>query len=404
VKIANHFIPRPSAFILTKKESFMKPLGIALIGYGGIGRVHALAYRAIPFYYGLTADTVKIVGVATTRPESAQRAAQEIGCDAWTADYHELLARPDVDVVDICTPNHMHEEIVIAAAQAGKHIYCEKPLAMTVEEGRRMVEAVQKAGVKTQMTFNLRFFPAVARARQLIEAGFLGQIFSFRGRYYRSSYISPDKPLSWRLRKAVSGGGALFDLGSHILDLLYYLLGEYGAVQATLDTLIKERPIATGSTQTAPVDVDDIALMHVRMANGTLGLVEISRMGTGFTNDGPVEIFGEKGAIRFNLANPAWLEVYDVRDAEAPLGGMRGFRKIETVGRYPGAKAPDWTMAPGFERSHAECQYQFLKAIADDQAASPSFADGLHIQAVMEAAIRSSAEGRWVKLAEVSAS
>ena len=379
----------------------MRKLGIALIGYGGIGRVHALAYRALPFHYGLPADTVKIIGVATTQSESAQKAAQEIGCEVWTADYHELLARSDVDVVDICTPNHLHEEIIVAAAAAGKHIYCEKPLAMNVAEGRRIVAAVQKAGVKSQMTFNLRFFPAVTRARQLIDAGFLGQIFSFRGRYYRSSYINPAKPLSWRLRKDVSGGGALFDLGSHILDLLYYLLGEYASVQAIVDTLIKERPIAAGSIETAAVDVDDIALMHVRMANGTLGLVETSRMGTGFTNDGPIDIFGEIGAIRFYTAIPAWLEVYDVRDAESPLGGMRGFRQIETGGRYPGAKAPDWTMAPGFERSHVECQYQFLKAISEEQPTAPSFADGLHIQEVMEAAIRSSAEGRWVKLAEV---
>lgn len=379
----------------------MKPITIGLIGYGGIGRVHALAYRAIPFYYGLPADTVKIVGVATTRAASAQKAAQEIGCEFWTADYRELLARGDIDVVDVTTPNHMHAEIVIAAAQAGKHIYCEKPLAMTVAEGQRMVAAAAQAGVKTQMTFNLRFFPAVARARQLIESGFLGNIFSFRGRYYRSSYIAADKPLSWRLRKDVSGGGALFDLGSHILDLIYYLLGDYSAVQATVDTLIKARPVATGASETAPVDVDDIALMHVRMASGILGLIETSRMGTGFTNDLPVEIFGDKGAIRFNLADPAWLEVYDVRDAESPLGGMRGFRKIEAVGRYPGAKSPDWTMAPGFERSHAECQYQFLKAIAEDRPAAPSLADGLHIQAVMEAAMRASAEERWVKIAEI---
>jgi len=380
----------------------MKPISIGLIGYGGIGRVHALAYRAIPFYYGLPANTVKIVGVATTRPASAQQAAQEIGCEFWTADYRELLARGDIDVVDVTTPNHAHAEIVIAAAQAGKHIYCEKPLAMTVAEGQRMVNAAAQAGVKTQMTFNLRFFPAVARARQLIERGFLGNIFSFRGRYYRSSYIAADKPLAWRLRKDVSGGGALFDLGSHILDLIYYLLGDYSAVQATVDTLIKARPVAAGASETAPVDVDDIALLHVRMADGTLGLIETSRMGTGFTNDLPVEIFGDKGAIRFNLADPAWLEVYDVRDADSPLGGMRGFRKIEAVGRYPGAKSPDWTMAPGFERSHAECQYQFLKAIAEDRPAAPSLADGLHIQAVMEAAMRSSAEERWVKLAEMT--
>ena len=167
----------------------MEKINIGMIGYGGIGRVHAMAYRDIPFHYGLPADTVNIVGVATSNPETAQKAAQEIGCDFYTANYHELLAREDVDVVDVCVPNNKHEAVIIAAAEAGKHIYCEKPLAMNVAEGQRIVEAVEKAGVKTQMTFNFRFFPAITRARQLVEAGFPGRIFSFRGRYFRASYI-----------------------------------------------------------------------------------------------------------------------------------------------------------------------------------------------------------------------
>ncbi len=377
----------------------MKKLGLGMIGYGGIGRVHAMGYRDIPFHYGLPADTFKIVGVATTRPETAQAAAQEIGCEVWTADYRELLARPDVQVIDCCAPNQRHAEIVLAAAQAGKHIYCEKPLAMNVTEGQRMVEAAAKAGVKTQMTFNFRFFPAISRARQLIEAGFVGRVFSFRGRYYRASYIDPNKPLSWRLRRDVSGGGALFDLGAHVLDLIYYLLGDFGSVQATLETLIKERPLAAGSVEKGPVDVDDLALLHLRQADGTLGLVEISRMGTGATNDLQIEIFGDRGAIRFNAIDPSWLEVYDVRDPDQPLGGMRGFRKLEAVQRYEGQKVPDWTMTPGFVRTHAECQYQFLKAVANDTSTSPTLADGLKVQAVMEAAIRSSSEGRWVEVA-----
>ncbi|NJN92811.1 MAG: Gfo/Idh/MocA family oxidoreductase [Anaerolineales bacterium] len=376
----------------------MKKLGIGMIGYGGIGRVHAMAYRDILFHYGLPADTFQIAGVATTRPETAQAAAQEIGCSMWTADYHELLARPDVQVIDCCVPNHRHEEIVLAAAAAGKHIYCEKPLAMNVEEGRRMVAAAAKAGVKTQMTFNFRFFPAIIRARQLIEAGFVGRVFSFRGRYYRASYIDANKPLSWRLRRDVSGSGALFDLGAHVLDLIYYLLGDFGSVQATLETLIKERPIAAGSSEKGPVDVDDLALLHLRQADGTLGLVEISRMGTGATNDLQIEIFGERGALRFNAADPSWLEVYDVRDPDQPSGGLRGFRRVETVQRYEGQKSPDWTMTPSFVRTHAECQYQFLKAVANDTLAAPTLADGLKVQAVMAAALRSSSEGRWVEV------
>lgn len=379
----------------------MKKIGIAMIGYGGIGRVHAMAYRDIPFHYGLPADSFNIIGVATSRSDTAQKAAAEIGCQVWTTDYRELLARDDVDMVDCTVPNHMHEEVVVAAAQAGKHIYCEKPLAMDVAQGRRMVEAAEKAGVKTQMTFNFRFIPAIIRARQLIEAGFLGRVFSFRGRYYRASYINPQKPLSWRLSKEISGGGALFDLGSHALDLLYYLLGDFGSVQATIETLIKERPLAAGSAEKGPVDVDDIALLHVRLKDQTLGLVEASRMGTGVTNDLAIEIFGELGAIRFNVTDPNWLEVYDVRDAEQPLGGMRGFKRIETVQRYEGQKSPDWSMTPTFVRSHAECQYQFLRAIRDNLPTAPTLADGLHIQEFIAAAEKSAAEGRWVALAEV---
>jgi predicted dehydrogenase len=376
---------------------------IGMIGYGGIGRVHGMAYRSLPFHYGLPADTVRIGGVATTRAETAQAAAAELGCGFWTADYRELLARPEIEAVDICVPNHMHAEIAEAAAAAGKHIYCEKPLAMNVAEARRMVDAAARAGVKTQMTFNFRYYPAVLRARQLVDEGLLGRIFSFRGRYYRSSYIDPNKPISWRQQKKIAGGGALFDIGSHILDMLYYVVGEFSAVQATLDTLIKERPAGTGTAERVTVDVDDIALLTLCTKAGVPGVVDASRMGTGLTNDIGFELFGEKGAIRFSGLDPAWLEVYDVRDADKPTGGMRGFRKIETVNRYAGQMAPDWSMTPDFVRTHAECQYQFLKAVTEDKPTHPTLADGLHIQAVMAAAEKSSTEGRWVEVTEMLA-
>ena len=376
----------------------MPKIRIGLIGYGGIGRVHAAAYRALPFHYGLPADSIQIAGVATSRGETAARAAAEIGCAFYSADYRELLARDDIDAVDICTPNNSHHAIVAAAAAAGKHIYCEKPLAMNAAEAERMAQAVNRAGVKAQMTFNFRFFPAILRARQLMDAGFLGRIFSFRGRYHRSSYISSEKPMSWRLRRAITGGGALFDLGSHILDLLYFLLGDFAAVNATLETLIKERPSTAGAAEKTPVDVDDLALLQVRLADGSLGAVEISRMGTGATNDLTFEIFGDRGAIRWTLDDPAWLYVYDLRDADSPLGGQRGFRKIEAVGRFAGGKAPDPSMTPDFMRVHAECQYQFIRSIWDDKPTSPSFDDGLHIQRIMDAAERSSMNGGWVDL------
>ena len=255
---------------------------------------------------------------------------------------------------------------------------------------------VEQAGVINQMTFNFRFLPALLRARQLLEEGFVGRVFSFRARYYRSSYISPAKPLSWRLSKAVAGGGTLFDLASHVLDLVYYTLGDFGAVQATLETLIKERPLTAGASEKGPVDVDDLVLMHLRMADGSLGLLESSRMGTGATNDLQLEIFGDQGAIRFNLDEPSWLEVFDVRE-----GAQAGYKKLQTVQKYAGQKAPDPSMTPTFARSHAECQYQFLKAIWENRPASPSLADGLKVQELMAAAERSSAEQRWVRVEEV---
>ncbi len=371
-----------------------RPLNIALIGYGGIGRVHAMAYRDISFTYGLPAKLVNIAAVATTRAQTAEKAAQEIGCEIYTDNYHDLLARADIDLIDCCTPNNAHKEIILAAAKAGKHIYCEKPLAMNLTEAQEMLAAVTAAGIKTQMTFNFRFFPAILRAKELINEGFLGRVFSFRGRYYRSSYIDSNKPLSWRLSKEVSGGGALFDLGSHIIDLLYYLLGPFASVQATVDTLIKERPLKAGSSEKGPVDVDDFALITAKLASGTLGHIEISRMGTGVNNECLFEIHGEKGALRFNAEDPSYLEVYDVRDS----GSMRGFKKLETIGRYAGQKAPDGSMPTGFVRSHAECQYQFLKAIWEDREGSPNLADGLHVQAVMEAALRAADEGGWTQV------
>lgn len=373
----------------------MRPLGIALIGYGAIGRVHAMAYRDLTFHYGLPADQIRLVGVATRRAETARQAASEIGCSLWTTDYRELLARADVDAVDICTPNNAHLEPVLAAAAAGKHIYCEKPLAVNVAEGQRMVEAVAKSGVKAQMTFNFRFFPAILRAKQLVAEGFLGRVISFRGRYDRSSWLDPAKPLSWKMRRETAGAGALFDIGSHVLDLLYFLLGDFAAVNATLETVIKERPVAAGSTEKGPVTVDDMALLQLRLASGALGTVEASRLATGSTNDLRIEVYGDRGALRFNAADPSWLEVYDLADPGQPLGGLRGFRRVETVGHYPGQLAPDWSMTPTFVRTHAECQYQFLRAIWDDRPPAPSLADGLTIQAVMEAALRSAAERRW---------
>jgi predicted dehydrogenase len=368
--------------------------GIALIGYGAMGRSHAMAYRDIGFHYGLPANRISLVGVATTREDTAHKAAAEIGCDLATTDYAQLIERDDVDIVDICTPHDSHEAIITAAASAGKHVYCEKPLARTVAEADRIAATVRASGVKMGLTFNFRFLPCVLKAKQLIDEGFIGRVFSFHGRYFRASYIDPNRPMAWRLRKAQAGGGIVIDSGAHLIDLTRFLMGEVAEVQAVIDTPHSTRPAAKGSLEREAVDVEDMAFAQVRLAGGALGTWEMSRMATGATNDVWFEVRGEHGALRFTLEEPNGLQVYDQRGAE----GSRGFMRIETVQRYAGALAPDWTAPVGLTRSHTECQYRFLKAVWENTAPSPGLEDGLQVQRLVDAVYRSAAQGRWVSV------
>jgi predicted dehydrogenase len=368
--------------------------GIALIGYGAMGRAHAMAYRDIGFHYGLPANAIKIIGVVTTREESAKKAAAEIGCDNALTQYDDLLARDDVHIVDICTPHDSHEEIITAVAKAGKHIYCEKPLARSLDEANRIAAVVKDTGVKIGLTFNFRFLPCVLKAKQLIEEGFIGRVFSFHGRYFRASYIDPNRPMAWRLRKAQAGGGIVIDSGAHLIDLTHFLMGEIAELNAVIDTPHKQRPAAKGSNELENVDVEDMAMAQVRLAGGALGTWEMSRMATGATNDIWFEVRGEKGALRFTLEEPNWLYVYDQRGGE----GARGFTRVETVQRYAGALAPDWTAPVGITRAHTECQYRFLKAIWEDKMPSPGLEDGLIAQRLVDAVYRSASLGEWVKV------
>jgi predicted dehydrogenase len=373
----------------------LKRVGVGIIGYGGVGRVHALGYRSIPQHYGLPADVVQVVNVATAHKDTAQAAAREIGCDRWTDSYMELIQDPDVDLVTVATPNDSHEEIVVAAAAAGKHVLCEKPVARTVDEAKHMRDSVERAGVKAQVNFNFRYYPAVQHARKLIDEGLLGRPFSYRACFYRSSYIDPQKPMSWRLRREASGGGALFDLGSHVLDAIYFLLGDFKAVMGVAETMIEERPTAAGAQEKGAVNVDDLTLMLTRMANGPLGSIESSRLATGATNEMSLEIYGDQGALRFNSEDPSWLHVCDVK---SPRGG---FMKVGVGGRFADQLAPHWTMSPGFAPTFAAGQFALLRAISEDLRPAPNLDDGLHVQAVMEAALRASREGRWIALGEV---
>ncbi len=371
---------------------------IGLIGYGFIGKVHTLAYRSLPLIYDPMPAYVKLVGVSAASRESVQKAVDQAGYEFGTTDWRELIAREDIEVIDCCVPNHLHYEVVMAALRAGKHVYCDKPLAANLTQAREMLIEAQRSGVQHRMTFHLRFVPALMRAKQLVEEGFLGRVFSFRACYLHSGYIDPNRPMSWRL-EAAAGGGALVDMGSHVLDLLRYLLGEFAEVFAVTETFIKERPLPGQPNQRARVMVDDLAVLTLRTVSGAFGTVEASRLATGTNDEMRIEIHGELGALRFNLMDPNWLYVFDAREPEAPLGGNRGFKAIESVQRYPApAVLPGPKFAVGWLRYHIASQFDFIASLAKGQPSPPDFEDGVRVQEVMEAAYISARERRWVSL------
>ncbi len=378
----------------------MNTIGIGMVGCGMIGRVHTLGYRDIPLMYPGRLPTLRLAAVCTSRPETAQAAAAESGFGACCSNLDELLSRDDVHVVDVVVPNHLHHPIVSAAIAAGKHVYCEKPLARDGAEARALAAAAAKAGVQFGMTFNYRFIPAIMRAQQLIREGALGEIYTYRAVFLHTGYQDPARPISWRMSKEQAGGGALFDLGSHIIDLMRYLLGEFHSVRATLHTYIKERPVSVGSAEKAPVLVDDAAWIEARMQSGARGTLEVSRYATGTLDDLRFEIYGRLGALRFNLMDPNWLYYYDARRSNTPLGGERGWTQLETVQCYPGAVSPPARTTLGWARTHAENQYAFLKAVVEGTRPEPDVIDGLRTQLVMEAAQESAAVERWVQVAQ----
>jgi len=388
----------------------LKELGIGMIGYGFMGKMHTYAYMSIPFCYSPPFAKIRLVGVCTAHEETAQEAIEQSGYEFGTTDYRKLLERDDIHIINCCVPNYLHSDIIIDAVNAGKHIYCENPMAMNLSEAREMLEAAEKAGVVHQVTFHNRFSPAMLRAKQLVDEGFLGQPMSFRVAYLHSGYIDPNRPMSWRLDKKQGGGGALYDLGSHAIDLIRYLLGDCTKVFASLHTFIKKRPVkSNGETMYAKVEVDDLAILQMNMQkathdfvlaqNGAVGTMEASRIATGSTDELLIDIHGTQGALHFNLMDPNWLYAYDARAEAEPLGGMQGYTRIQTVQKYPQpAVFPSSKASIGWMRLHVASLYDFVTNVARGEVGSPSFLDGVKTQEIMEAALISAEQERWIDL------
>ena len=374
----------------------MKTFGVGMVGYGFMGRMHTYAYQSLPMIYDPPPAKIKLVGVATATPESGRKAIEQAGYEFDTREFTELLSRRDVHIIDICTPNNLHKDVAIGALKAGKHVYCDKPLALNLRQAQEIWEVAREAKTIHQMTFNYRFIPALLRARQLADEGFLGRIYQFRVAYLHSSYINPDRTASWRTDKAISGGGASFDLGSHVIDLVRYLLGDFDSVSARMETMIGDRPGPSGRVL---VEVDDVLWMQARLQSGAMGTIEASRLSTGACDEIRFEAHGDKGAIRFNSMDPNWLDVYDATLPEGDYGGDRGFKRVESVQRYPKpASFPGPKNSIGWIRYHIDSLYNFVHNVAVGRQSSPSIYDGLKVHEVLDAAMRSNKSGRWAEI------
>lgn len=357
----------------------MKKLGVGIVGFGFIGRVHALAFSSLPFYYHDLPFLPEIRGVCTSHPETAQRAKEEMGIDFATHQLDELLDREEIDLLVVATPNRYHQEAIEKALSRGLAVYCDKPLAFNLAQAKQIQKLMKVKPAPFGMAFQNRFVPALWRAKLLREEGRLGEIFRVRALYLHSGYSDPERPMSWRLRQEIAGGGALADLGSHLFDLLHFILGDYQVTSARGRTFIPERKKEKGSPTKEKVLVDDWSLVDLEFPEG-VGSLEASRFATGSCDELRLEVEGSRGAFRYNSMQPNFLQFYDLTEPAGSLGGERGFKQIESVGQYPPPSALRGKFSVGWLRFHIACAHDFILRLAGEESRGATFEDGLLVQ------------------------
>ncbi|MBZ0282261.1 MAG: Gfo/Idh/MocA family oxidoreductase [Anaerolineae bacterium] len=369
-------------------------LGVGMLGYAFMGKAHTNALKKLPYMMYPPVARPRLVAICGRSEEATAAAASRYGYEGYYTDWRKMLENPAIQVFDNGGPNDAHAEPCIAAAQAGKHVFCEKPLARTAEEAKGMLDAVEKAGVKHMVAFNYRFVPAIVQAKKLIESGALGRIFHFRAVYLQEWIIDPNFPKIWRLDKKVAGSGALGDLGAHIIDLGRYLVGDVKSVMGMTRTFIENRPLPDGSGM-GKVDVDDAFTALLDFENGALGTVEASRFCQGRKNYNCLEINGEKGSIQFNLERLSELNVFW---ADEEPKETRGFHTTIIGEQYHPYMENWWPSAHliGWEHSFVHEFYHFFDAIVNNKPVAPygaDFVDGYR-NAVICDAIVASAQGK----------
>lgn len=377
-----------------------KDIGIGLLGFGSMGKVHSYCVDNLKYFYGDLPFSASIRGVCTTSAERSERIAKEYRFDTAASSEDELICRDDIDVIDICTPNAMHYETLKKAIAAKKAIYCEKPLCLNYAEAREIADMAKEAGIVCNIVFNNRHLAPIMRAKELILEGRLGRILSFSCEYLHNSALDTSKPAGWKQRREVCGGGVLVDLGSHCIDLMYFLCGKFESVFGTSQIAFPERTGADGSPWST--DADEAFYMICNMQNGAKGTISVSKIASGSNDDLRFSIYGERGSLSFSLMQPNFLRFYDGSAPTPALGGLCGYTDIECVGRYPAPAAFPSPKAPSsWLRGHVQSMYDFLSAVHGNQKSSPDFSDGAYVQAVIDAAYLSDTEKRVVCISEI---
>jgi predicted dehydrogenase len=374
-----------------------KPLNIGMVGYGFMGRAHSNAYRTVGNFFELEHQPV-LKAVAARNTEKARGFAEAWGYESIESDWRTLVARSDIDAIDICTPNDLHAEIAIAAARAGKMVLCEKPIARTAEEARPMVEAVEKAGVANLVWYNYRRVPAVSFIKQIVASGRLGKIFHYRSSFLQDWTISPDVPQggagTWRLDVGAAGSGVTGDLLAHCLDSAIWINGGIDALTAMTETFVKKRKNAlTGDVQ--DVGIDDAAAVLTRFSNGSLGMFESTRYARGHKALFTLEINGEHGSLAWDLHDLNRVQWFDHR-VESPLRGWSSI--LVTDGEHP-YLGKWWVpgLIIGYEHSFVHTVADFLEGLSTGKPAAPTFRDALESAKICDAILESGRTGAWVE-------
>ena len=380
-----------------------KEVGIGLIGYAFMGKTHSNAYRQVTKFFEPSV-TPKMRAICGRNADNVARAATHLGWESSETDWRKLIDRPDIDIVDISTPGNEHREMAIYAAQAGKTVFCEKPLGNSFADAKAMLDAAEQAKVVNMVCFNYRRVPAIALAKRMIENGDLGRIYHFRARYLQDWIADPNFPLVWRLQKEIAGSGTLGDIGAHILDLSTFLVGKVTTLSGMTETFVKERPLqapttgtegltAQASTEMGQVTVDDAAAFMARFENGAMGVFEATRFAPGRRNFNTFEINGEKGSIAFNFERMNELEYFNAQDPT----DRQGFRVInvnENDQPYAGVYWPAGHII-GYEHTFINTVYDLLEGHAKGVSPHPDFRDGAYNNLVLETVGKSAESQKW---------